>query len=230
LPLTRAAAGRFVVWAGTAIAVFAAFMVPPILANPLAVGYAFLTQEGRRVLNGPGVPVWLDGALAGLLGAESPAYALWHARLLAWSNPLLVAAAVACMAGIIVLAARRARPIGLQDSRLLALVALGGLLQIVLAKWVTGHYYQLPLALVLLWDTVRRAPAFPYLGIIGATLGFRILTTAVTIAGVKEAALLALFAALVAAVLQSSVGPATDSAPTAEAPRHLTAYPGPNTT
>ncbi|HUS16840.1 MAG TPA: hypothetical protein VM536_17730, partial [Chloroflexia bacterium] len=112
LTLTRAAAGRFVVWAGTALAVFAAFMVPPVLANPQAVVYAFLTQEGRRVLNGPGLPVWLDGALAGLLGTESPDYAVWHARLLAWSNPLLLAAAIACMAGIIVLAARRARPIG----------------------------------------------------------------------------------------------------------------------
>jgi hypothetical protein len=55
-------------------------------------------------------------------------------------------------------ASRRGRPIGLMDPRLLALVAFGSASQIVFGKWIGGHYYVMPLALVFLWDVVRTAP------------------------------------------------------------------------
>jgi len=71
---------------------------------------------------------------------------------------------------------------------LLALVALGGVLQVVLGKWNGGHYYQLPLALVFLWDAVRTSrrsalvppgplalDTFPWIGL-GAAIAFRSVT------------------------------------------------------
>ncbi len=209
--------GAAFVWAGLAAAVFGAFMLPPLLAGPDAVIYAFLTQEQRRVLTGQGLPVWIDSALAGTLGAGSATYALWHERLLRYSNVALVLGAGVLMGAAFWWSARRSRPIGLVDSRLLALVALGGVLQIVLAKWVTGHYYQLPLALVLLWDTVRMAPRWPLVGLAG-TFGFRAITVAVDLPAVpqiKDGLLFALFAALAGAVLVAASHPEPAPAPAA---------------
>ena len=81
---------------------------------------------------------------------------------------VLIMVALALMLGALWWNARRGRPVGLVDDRLLALVALGAALQIVLAKWVTGHYYQLPLALALVWDAVRAAPRWPWIGLAAA--------------------------------------------------------------
>jgi len=202
-------------WGGLAAAVFGVVMLPPWLANKDAVIYAFLTQEQRRVLSGPGLPVWIDQALKAGFGGDASGYGLWHDQLLRYSNPGLVLVAVVIVALVIAWNARRGRPIGLVDSRLLALVALGGLLQIVLGKWVTGHYYQLPLALVLLWDSVRVAPRWPLVGLAG-TLGFRAITVGVdlpTVPQVKDGLLFALFAWLAGATLRAACRAEPDPRP-----------------
>ncbi len=200
---------RGAAWGGIAGAVFGVILLPAVLADPGAFWYAFVTQEQRRVLSGPGLPTWIDSGLQALAGPGSPAYASGHAALVAGSNAALVLIAGGLMLGVILWQRARGQALGLIDSRLLALVALGGLLQIVLAKWVTGHYYQLPLALVLLWDTVRRAPRWPLLGYAG-TLGFRAITVAVVLPAVpqvKDGLLLALYAALSVAALAGAAGP-----------------------
>ena len=197
------------IWGGLAAGVFGTFLLPPLLADRDAVVYAFLTQEQRRVISGQGLPAWIDAALAAGLGPGSADYARWHGWIVASSNVVLVLAGIGLVGGVLWWNARRGRPVGLVDSRLLALVALGGLLQIVLAKWVTGHYYQLPLALVLLWDTVRVAPRWPGLGL-GGTLGFRVITVSVNLPAVpqvKDGLLFALFAGLAGAALAGACGP-----------------------
>jgi hypothetical protein len=202
-------------WTGAAAGVFGLFMLPPWLADRDAVVYAFFTQEQRRVISGQGAPAWIDMALRGALGADAPAYALWHDRLLRFSNPALIVVALALMIGALWWNARRGRPVGLVDDRLLALVALGAALQIVLAKWVTGHYYQLPLALVLVWDAVRTAPRWPWIGL-AAAAGFRSLAAAVDLPAtpwVKDAVLFLLFAGLVALALRGALGPPAESGP-----------------
>ena len=77
---------------------------------------------------------------------------------------------------------RRGQPITLEDPRLLGLVAFSAVTQVVFAKWVGPHYYQLPLLLAFLWDAVRTAPrltpqgwrpgTFPWIGL-GAAIAFR---------------------------------------------------------
>jgi hypothetical protein len=177
------------------------------------------------VLLGPGLPVWIDQLLQAGLGTD--AYAAAHAALLAWANVglLVVVSGVPFLA--LWWAGRRGRAVGLRDTRLLALVAFGGLAQIVFAKWVSGHYYQLPLALIFLWDMVRTAPrtpalapsaegergmtpapslSFPLLGL-GAALVFRSITPFDTpgLPWLKDALLFALFAALALAALRGAV-------------------------
>src|SRR5215212_9912334 len=117
-------------------------MLPALVRNPQAVWYAFVTQESRRVLLGQGLPVWLDRAAQTWLAPS--AYDSWHAALLAWANAGLVAVAVLVPLVVLWVAGRGGKPMGLADARLLGLVAFGGLAQIVFAKWVSGHYYQLP--------------------------------------------------------------------------------------
>ena len=165
---------RGLAWGAVAGGVCAVCFAPAVLADPTGAAYALITLPGRLIPFGPGLPVWLDEWLAAGLGADSAAYSQWHAAILAYSNMVLVAVAVLLPLAILIRARRRGQPVGLIDSRLLALVALGGVLQIVLGKWVGSHYYQLPLALVLLWDTVRRAPGWPWLGF-AASWGFRAL-------------------------------------------------------
>ena len=122
--------------------------------------------------------------------------------------------------GVVGWARRQGRPIGLTDARLLALVAFGSVAQIVFAKWVSGHYYQLPLALVLLWDVVRTAPrpdrptsgglgSFPWIGL-GAAIAFRSITPFDTpdAPWLKDALLLTLFALLAWAVCWGARDPA----------------------
>ena len=127
-----------------------------------------MTQEQRRVLLGPGLPGWLDHGLQALLG-QGASFDYWHGVLLRYSNVALIGVFALVLALALWHSYGRQRSIGLMDSRLLALVALGGLLQIVLAKWVSGHYYQLPLALALLWGTVRDAPRLPLTGLRGGS-------------------------------------------------------------
>ena len=55
-------------WGGVAGAVFGAFLLRPFLANPSALVYAFVTAEQRRVINGPGLPRWLDDLATAILG------------------------------------------------------------------------------------------------------------------------------------------------------------------
>ena len=205
-----------VAWAGAAAGVFAAFLLPPLLAEPDAVVDALVRLPGRLVLFGPGLPGWIDAGLRGLLGPDSAAYAGWHAGLIAGSNAVLVGATALAVGGALLWNARRGRPIGLRDSRLLALVAVGALLQIVLGKWVASHYYALPLALLLLWDTVRSAPRWPALGL-GAVLGLRAITVALPVPGIDipRGAFLLLLCALAAALAWSA---ACAAPPPEEAP------------
>ncbi|MGI8588315.1 MAG: hypothetical protein ACR2M0_11615 [Chloroflexia bacterium] len=212
--------GRFrlrdaLIWGAAAVGVFGAFLLPPFLADRDALIYALITQEQRRILTGQGLPVWIDAALANGLGIRSAEYALWHDRLLRYSNPALVMIAVALVLAALWWAGRRGRPIGLRDSRLLALVAVGGLLQIVLAKWVTGHYYQLPLALALLWDIVRRAPLWPAVGLAG-TVGFRLVAAGLHLPDGplgKDGAIFFLFLWLTLAALFAAFGREPQSRP-----------------
>ncbi|HMA33248.1 MAG TPA: glycosyltransferase 87 family protein, partial [Chloroflexia bacterium] len=208
-------------WAGVALAVFGAFMLPPFLANPGAVVYAFVTLPQHLELFGPGLPGWIDGQLATTLGRASPDYALWHERILSYSNGVLVLVVAGLVGATLWWNRRRGRPVGLVDSRLLALVALAALMQIVLGKWIGGHYYQLPLALVLLWDTVRVAPRWPPIGLVSA-LGFRAITIALPLPGVplpRGLALLGLFIVLAQVTLgaawesEPAVPPPTDTPP-----------------
>lgn len=221
------------VWGGAAAAVFGAFLLLPFLANRDELIYALLTQEQRRVILGQGLPAWIDLGLGAALGKGGAAYALWHDRLLRYSNLGLGLGAGALVAGVLWWNGRRSHPLGLRDSRLLALVALGGLLQVVLAKWVSGHYYQVPLALTLLWDIVRRAPRWPAVGL-GGTLGFRAITVAVVLPDlpwIKDGLLFTLFTALAGAALGAALGPEPapplTAAPGAQAPLPAPAAAGP---
>lgn len=189
------------IWGGTALAVLAAFLLPAVLRNPGGVWYAFVTMNSRLILYGSGLPVWLDKAFQGLLSAQE--YALAHESLVLYANWALIGAVLVGSAAVVWRAKFAGRPIRLQDARLLALVAFGAVTQIVLGKWVAGHHYQLPLALVLTWDLVRTAPGaqsngsgfshFPWIGI-GAAIAFRSITPFPPTT--KDALLLAFFITL----------------------------------
>lgn len=197
-----------ITWTAAASGLFLLFMLPALLRNFEAVRYAFLTQEARRITLGPGLPAWLDRSL-GARATEA------HSWLLSYSNLMLVVATVGLCA-VAVWWQRARDPITLLDHRLLALVAFAGIAQIVLGKWVSGHYYQLPLAMVFLWDMTRTArmptseesrdsyiaptSPFPWLGI-GSAIAFRSVTQ-LDPQWLKDLALLALFVALAGTALR----------------------------
>jgi hypothetical protein len=170
----------FLIWGGIAAAVFLGWVLPAAVVNPGAVWYAFITLPGRLILTGPGLPVLIDKWAQGALGG--PDYAQLHTALMDQSNLALplIAGAVALVA--VSWAARRGQPITLEDPRLLGLIALSSVTQVVFAKWVGPHYYQLPLLLAFIWDVVRTAPriraegvrpgTFPWIGL-GAAIAFR---------------------------------------------------------
>jgi hypothetical protein len=179
-------------WSAVALAVFAFFMLPAVLANPDAVWYAFVTAMSRLAIYGTGLPVWVDNLSQRMLSADGYAWA--HEVLVNYSNlALIVLVGLASVAAVWKWAKtdphRQGRIVGLMDARLLALVAFGGVSQVALGKWVGGHYYALPLALVFIWDIVRTAPvgphtprtaeltihSFPVIGL-GAPILFRSLT------------------------------------------------------
>ena len=143
------------IWAGAAVGVFMAFMLIPLLRYPDQVYYAFVTQIAKLPLFGAGLPVWVDRGLQSTLSSEG--YAAAHVDLLAYANWVLLGVVAFACALVVWQSSRNGQPIGLSESRLLALVGFAAISQIVLGKWVSGHYYQLPLALVFLWDVVRRS-------------------------------------------------------------------------
>ena len=159
-PLTRttnrSGLADFAIWAGIAVGLFLALMLPFLLANPAAVQYAFVTVLSRLSLFGPGLPTWIDKALQSF---SSPGdYPFLHDQLLYLSNPFLIAIVlVACLTAFY-RGLRSHNPITLTDPRLLALIAFASVSQVAFGKWVGGHYYQLPLLLVFLWDIMRTTP------------------------------------------------------------------------
>jgi hypothetical protein len=203
----RGGARGALVWSAVAGAVFAAFILVPLVKYPGQVYFAFVTQIARLPTFGPGLPGWVDREMQTAL--SQAAYEQWRPALLSYANWLLVGVVIAGCATAYGRARRGGEAIGLMDSRLLALVALAAVAQVAFGKWVSGHYYQVPLALVFLWDVVRRsarqqgdgtarAPAldpFPWTGL-GAAVAFRAITQ-VGIWWFKDALLLALFLWLV---------------------------------
>lgn len=197
---------RALIWSGAAVAVFLAILLPAIIRSPSDVYYALVTQIALLTPFGPGLPVWLDFAGQRLLDPSE--YASFRPALLNYSNWFLFGSVAFLSALAIRQVRKRGRPIGLADARLLALVAFAAAAQIALGKWVSGHYYQLPLALVFLWDIVRGTPRttstaqglsrsldlFPWAGF-GAAVAFRSITQ-LGIAWIKDLLLLGLFAGL----------------------------------
>src|SRR5436190_116323 len=145
---------------------------------------------------------------------DQAGYAAAHRRVVEDSNLVLFGAVFLASAFAIWRARRRGQPIGLVDARLLALVAFGGVAQIVFGKWVTGHYYQLPLALVLIWDIVRTTPrpspngqvhiAIPWVGL-GAPVVFRSITQ-LGVWWVKDGLVITLFVVLAVITLRGALG------------------------
>lgn len=171
------------IWSGTALGVFAAFMLLPILRNPDAVWYAMVTMPQHLVMLGPGLPRWINWTLISILSPTD--YQVVRDPLVFSSNAILVALVVLISAAVIWVARKRGRPISFGDTRLLGLIALGEIMFILFSKWVSDHYYQLPLALLFIWDIVRTTPrlrnplpgvsAFPWVGI-GAAIAYKSLT------------------------------------------------------
>jgi hypothetical protein len=179
----RASFGHALLWGGAALGVFGAFLLPAVLRNPQAAWYGLITQMSRLTTFGPGLPSWLDRALQASLGPSD--YAGLRPVLLEYSNLVLVGV-VALASGLSVWWARRCgRALGLVDHRLLGLVAFGAIAQVLFGKWVSGHYYQLPLVLVFAWDMVLSPSsarssalipgAFPWIGL-GSAIVFRSVT------------------------------------------------------
>jgi hypothetical protein len=194
-------------WGGVALGVFAAFLAPAVLRNPGAAWYALVTLPSRLELFGPGLPVWIDQALKAAL--SPPDHTRAHALLMTYANLALFGVVAVALAAAVWWARARGRPVGLVDAHLLGLVAFAGVAQIVFSKWAGGHYYQLPLALVFLWDVVRATSrsdagssgSFPWIGI-GAAIAFRSITPFGAF-WLKEALLFALFAVLATITLRS---------------------------
>jgi hypothetical protein len=167
-------------WGAIAAGVFLGFVLPAALVNPAAAWYAFVTLPQRLILTGPGLPVVIDSWAQGALPAAD--YARLHDALIGYSNLALPLIAGAAALVAVTWARRRGQPITLEDPRLLGLVAFSAVTQVVFAKWVGPHYYQLPLLLAFLWDAVRTAPrltpqgwrpgTFPWIGL-GAAIAFR---------------------------------------------------------
>jgi hypothetical protein len=147
-----------------------------VLRNPDAAYYALVTQTTRIVPLGPGLPRWANA----LLGDNPSANPGLREAVLSYSNVVMLAVIAGVTLVIIRRARRDARPIGIQDARLLGLMAFGGIAYIIFAKWVSDHYYQMPLALVFLWDLVRSTPrsgtsSVPWIGI-GSAIAYRAIT------------------------------------------------------
>ena len=167
-------------WGAIAAGVFLGFVLPAALVNPAAAWYAFVTLPQRLILTGPGLPVVIDSWAQGALPAAD--YARLHDALIGYSNLALPLIAGAAALVAVTWGRRRGQPITLEDPRLLGLVAFSAVTQVVFAKWVGPHYYQLPLLLAFLWDAVRTAPrltpqgwrpgTFPWIGL-GAAIAFR---------------------------------------------------------
>ena len=85
-------------------------------------------------------------------------YPAVHQTLVTNANYGLLLAATLVPAFVIWRAQRAGKPIGLMDVRLVGLVATNLALSIVLSKWVSDHYYALPLACIFLWDILRSSP------------------------------------------------------------------------
>ncbi len=174
------------IWAGIALTVFAAFLAPPLVRNPDAVYYAFVTLPNRLVSFGPGLTHWIDRVLAALLKPAD--FITVRPLLLSISNLFVVALPTLLMLYVIVRARARKQPFGLVDVRLIGLIAFALVANLVLAKWVSEHYYPLPLAMVFVWDMLRvtrpgprRGPLtlnwdnFPWVGV-GAAIAYKSLT------------------------------------------------------
>lgn len=227
-PRNPSGISAFAIWAGIAGGLFLALMLPFWLTNPPAVQYAFFTALSRLTLYGPGLPIWIDKAVQSL--ASPTDYPFLHDLLLSLSNPFVVAIVLAASLAAVYRALKRRNPITLTDPRLLALVAFAGVSQVAFGKWVGGHYYQLPLLLVFLWDIVRTTPrssppmptipasathtpwnAFPLplLGIL-ASIAFRSVTSSLNdghLADLKSVLLLLLYLFLAAVTLRGSFSP-----------------------
>lgn len=207
-------------WSGIALSVFALFMLPAVLRNPDAVWYALVTAMSRLAIYGTGLPVWIDKLSQAMLNTGD--HALVHEALVNYSNlALVIFVGVGSMIVVWKWAEvnprRRGHRIGLVDARLLALVAFGGVSQVALGKWVGGHYFALPLALIFVWDVVRTTPrgqfaagtaplsfqSFPVIG-----LGAPILFRSITGFGpglLKDGLLLILFLSLMVVTFKSAI-------------------------
>lgn len=176
-------------WAGIAVLVFSLFMLPPLVRHPEAVYYSFITLPQHLVTFGPGLPHWVNLALSSAL--DSSQYEAVLPFILNYSNLFTLFMCVTVPMVVILWAWRRGRPITLMDHRMWGLIALTLTVSILCSKWVSNHYYQLPLAFIFIWDVLRTSStgqsrggqsrggqsqdgkyAFPWLGI-GAILGYR---------------------------------------------------------
>ncbi|HYO48690.1 MAG TPA: hypothetical protein VEW94_02465 [Chloroflexia bacterium] len=209
-------------WGASALGVFALFVLPPVLRNPDAAYYALVTQTARIVPLGPGLPRWANA----LLGADPSANTGLRELVLSYSNMVLLGVIVGVTLFMIWRAHRDARPISIQDTRLLGLMAFGGIAYIIFAKWVSDHYYQVPLALVFLWDIVRSTPrsglsSVPWIGI-GSAIAYRAVTqidpldysipVQFNMSWVRDILLLVLFVALAVIMLREMlVAPKEDT-------------------
>jgi hypothetical protein len=170
------------VFSGICLAILVLFMLPPLLRNSDAVFYTFFTLPQNLIIFGPGLPGWLDWILHTTVNPAD--YPLAHQTLVANANYGLLLAATLVPAFAIWRAHRAGKPIGLMDVRLVGLVATNLALSIVLSKWISDHYYQLPLAFIFLWDILRSSPpaaggtarsSVPWVGL-GSAIAFRTIT------------------------------------------------------
>jgi hypothetical protein len=209
-------------WGASALGVFALFVLPPVLRNPDAAYYALVTQTSRIVPLGPGLPRWANA----MFGTDPSTNTGPREAVLSYSNVVLLAGITGVTLFMIWQARRDARPISIQDARLLGLMAFGGIAYIIFAKWVSDHYYQVPLALVFLWDVVRSTPrsgtsSVPWIGI-GSAIAYRAVTqidpldysipVQFNMSWVRDILLLVLFVALALIMLrQMLVAPKEDT-------------------
>jgi hypothetical protein len=170
------------VFSGTNLGVLVLFMLPPLLRNSDAVFYTFFTLPQNLIIFGPGLPGWLDWILHTTVNPTD--YPAAHQALVENANYGLLLAVTVVPAFAIWRAYRTGKPIGLVDARLVGLVAANLALSIVLSKWISDHYYQVPLACIFLWDILRSSPrvaggtarsSVPWVGL-GAAIAYRTIT------------------------------------------------------
>jgi hypothetical protein len=171
------------VFGGISLGVLLLFMLPPLLRNSDAVFYTFFTLPQNLIIFGPGLPGWLDWILHTMNPTGYPAA---HQALVANANYGLLLAVTLVPAFAIWRAHRAGKPIGLVDVRLVGLIAANLALSIVLSKWISDHYYALPLASIFLWDILRTSPpvaasgatargGVPWVGL-GSAIAYRTIT------------------------------------------------------